>query len=532
MSFEEKDLIRSTVERIIELEYDSIMVISVKSGMAKYIGQTDESMQYFMSDSFSYKESMKEYMEHFSVTSKERDINRLAEVNFIVSQLEADETYETVCNILKEDGTKRSKRIKYFYVGEGKEYIGCIRTDVTSVSASEQEELKEMQKVLAESKRTNDATAAFFSRVNHDVRTPMNGILGLTKLTLEIPDIFEEVKTNIQAIDDACQYMLGLMNDTFDLSKIESNRIILDPEVVHTKKFVEHIKAYIMPAAKEKNIELKMIPINTDLAYIRVDRMRLQQILTNLLTNAVKLTPADGTVECMVERLKHEKGYYYDKITIRDNGIGMSPEFLEKAFEPFLQEMAENETTFSGSGLGLYIVKNLVEIMEGTIEIKSNLGVGTEVIMQLPFEEVSDEEAKDNTYSQAKIDLSGKNILLCEDHPLNTKITVKLLEKVGCKVETAENGKIGLEMFEEKPSGYYDLILMDIRMPEMDGLTATRNIRALGKDDSRTIPIIAMTANAFDEDVRASKAAGLNEHLAKLVDTILLYDVLQKFLQK
>lgn len=193
MSFEEKDLIRSTVERIIELEYDSIMVISVKSGMAKYIGQTDESMQYFMSDSFSYKESMKEYMEHFSVTSKELDINRLAEVNFIVSQLEADETYETVCNILKEDGTKRSKRIKYFYVGEGKEYIGCIRTDVTSVSASEQEELKEMQKVLAESKRTNDATAAFFSRVNHDVRTPMNGILGLTKLTLEIPDISEEV---------------------------------------------------------------------------------------------------------------------------------------------------------------------------------------------------------------------------------------------------------------------------------------------------------------------------------------------------
>ena len=193
MSFEEKDLIRSTVERIIELEYDSIMVISVKSGMAKYIGQTDESMQYFMSDSFSYKESMKEYMEHFSVTSKELDINRLAEVNFIVSQLEADETYETVCNILKEDGTKRSKRIKYFYVGEGKEYIGCIRTDVTSVSASEQEELKEMQKVLAESKRTNDATAAFFARVNHDVRTPMNGILGLTKLTLEIPDISEEV---------------------------------------------------------------------------------------------------------------------------------------------------------------------------------------------------------------------------------------------------------------------------------------------------------------------------------------------------
>ena len=270
--------------------------------------------------------------------------------------------------------------------------------------------------------------------------------------------------------------------------------------------------------------------INTELDYIKVDKIRLQQIFINILTNAAKFTPPGGKIEWIIECLGFEEGILHDRIVVRDNGIGMSEEFLPKLFEPFEQEQNEPSTQYAGTGLGMPIVKNLVEAMGGFIEVRSCRGVGTEVIMFMDFERISYFE-EGSIIEPIPVDLTGKHILVCEDHALNMQISCKLLEKEGALVTPARNGKEGVDAFLRSPEGFFDAVLMDVHMPVMDGLDASRNIRGMNRIDAKKIPIIAMTANAYDSDREKTRQVGMDAHLAKPIEPQVLYQVLGSLIE-
>lgn len=259
-----------------------------------------------------------------------------------------------------------------------------------------------------------------------------------------------------------------------------------------------------------------------------MDPIRFEQIFINLLTNAVKFTPLGGKVEFLVANNCYHGNLLSCDFIVRDNGIGMSEEFQTHMFEAFVQEENEVQTQSQGTGLGLTIVKNLVSLMNGTISVKSAKGVGTEFTVHLDMPVVTACETPEDA-PPPEISLKGLKVLLVEDHPLNTQIAKKLLEKQGAAVDCAANGKEGARMFEASKSGEYCAILMDIRMPVMNGLEAAQVIRKMPRADAATVPIISMTANAFEEDVKATLAAGMNEHLSKPIEPQKLYSVLAKW---
>lgn len=376
----------------------------------------------------------------------------------------------------------------------------------------------------------------FYSRLSHDMRTPMNGILGIAALSEgeRNPDILQD---NIRKMETSGKYLLALVNDTLDFQKMQSGKLELHPDIVDTRELVIDIKNMVAETAREKNIQFvtRVISTSSD-DYIYADGMRLKQIFVNLLSNAVKFTAEGGMVEWLIAVPSRDGMVSHNVITVRDTGIGMSESFVKhKLFQPFAQEYHSFTAKYAGTGLGLSIVKNLIGQMGGRIEVESEQGEGTTFTVYLDFEKVDNEKAEQKLQRSSVQMLStsdalkDKKILVAEDHALNAEIARRLLERAGCLVDLAENGEQAVSVFEQSPEGEYDAILMDIRMPVMDGLEAARHIRALKRDDARSVPIIAMTANAYDEDIKKSHDAGMNAHLAKPIDLKALYETLEQF---
>ena len=370
------------------------------------------------------------------------------------------------------------------------------------------------------------AKSDFLSRMSHDMRTPMNGIIGLTGLTLELDELPSEVIDNLSKIDESAHYLLSLINDTLDMNKIESNKIVLNREPTNLDTFFNQMFEIANVSAKQKHVELIEVPNKENIPMVYLDKVRVQQIFFNLVSNAIKFTPENGTVEVIGECKLFGESQVKTKLIIKDNGIGMDKEFIPRIFEPFEQENDSTTVNYTGTGLGLAIVKNLVDMMGGSISVESEKGVGSEFTVEIVYD-IASEQAKPTVKAEAfEACLSGKRILLCEDHPLNTQIATKLLEKKGMLVEHAENGQVAVDLFRQAEPNYFDVVLMDIRMPIMDGITAAKAIRAIERSDAQTVPIIAMTANAFDEDVRKSLDAGMNSHLAKPIDPTELFQTI------
>lgn len=381
-----------------------------------------------------------------------------------------------------------------------------------------------------ESRKASKAKSDFLSRISHDIRTPMNGILGIAYLAKEKDDAVE-LREDMEQIETSGKMLLSLINDTLDISHIESGKMELHPTICDEERLMKSAMASAGPLISEKNIKFKYEKINMARRTIYADEQRLLQIFINLLTNAVKFTPEGGDISVTLECLQATDDKVLDRFSIRDNGIGMSREFQKNLFTPFAQENKINTDSRVGTGLGLSIVKSIVDLMKGSIEINSEENIGTEIIitMELPIAKTSDKIQ--NTDINIEM-LKGMRVLLCEDHDLNAKIASRLLEGVGVLVERAENGKIGLHMLQNKTEGYYNAILMDVRMPEMGGYETTRQIRSLNSDYAKTIPIIALTANAFREDVKKSRSVGMNDYLSKPIEPRKLYETLYKYLRE
>ncbi|MDD3184514.1 MAG: ATP-binding protein [Anaerostipes sp.] len=395
---------------------------------------------------------------------------------------------------------------------------------------------KMMRKEKEKIEEVNYERSDFFARMSHDLRTPMNGILGMLELIRGTSDM-NEVQSNTSKAMQSGKYMLSLINDTLDLQRLESKKITLDPEFVCIKDFMDNLLEMLRPSMEAKQIDLKLKTLNfNENSFIKIDAVRVNQIFVNIISNAVKFTPEGGTIQITVENLRRKGNIAHGKVVISDTGIGMNKDFLRhNLFHPYSQERNKITNKYAGSGLGLAIVKNLIELMEGSIRVDSDPGEGTTVTIYLDFEFASEDKVdskiqkKHNNIDEWTTLLKDKRILLCEDHPLNAEIATRLLEKVGCKVTVAEDGAQGVKLFQESQIGEFDAVLMDIRMPVMDGLEATKTIRNLPREDAKKVAIIAMTANAYESDRKSSREAGMDAHLAKPIDVNMMYEVIVEY---
>ncbi len=393
---------------------------------------------------------------------------------------------------------------------------------------------KELEKAVLEAKNANEAKTRFLFNMSHDIRTPMNAIIGFSELLEKHIDEKDKAIDYLGKIKSSSNFLLSLINYVLEMARIESGKLALKKEVGCVTELIESLTDVFEPGVKKKFITYSC---ETDIQhkYVIGDETKVREIFINIIGNSVKYTPEGGKISVSVKEEPFEKeNYIAYRIIVEDNGIGMSKEYLPHIFEEFSREHTSTESKVTGTGLGLPIVKSLIDMMGGTIEVESQLGCGTKMNVVLPFELASEKqilEEKQKEKEKISDSILGKRVLLAEDNELNAEIAMTVLKENGLKAERAANGKQCMEMLKKMPEDYYDMILMDIQMPEMDGYEATKLIRNL--DDARAdIPIVAMTANAFEEDRQKALESGMNAHVSKPVDMNMLFKVMAQILKK
>ena len=627
--------------------------------------QTPEGIHFSFTERFRYyaeEHVDKEYREEFLKYININNIREaLAKENIIAFRYLARHRGNEYYEMLRMAGVRHpSDRDDHI--------VHAVGVGFTVIDAEMRETMAKSQalaEALAVAEEASNAKTAFLSNMSHEIRTPMNAIIGLDSLALRDETLSEKTREYLQKINGSAKHLLGLINDILDMSRIESGRLVLRKEEFSFREMLEQINTMVMSQCSEKGLEFECrVNGRLDDHYIG-DDMKLKQVLVNILSNAVKFTDAPGSVTFSVEKTNDYEGQSTLRFSVKDTGIGISKEFLPKVFDSFAQEDSTRKNKYGSTGLGMAITKNIVELMNGTISVESEKGVGTEFIVvitlkncenpnteidaistkdmhvlvvdddpiaceharlvldesgirtdvctsgaealemlelchakhepynlvlldwKMPemdgvdaakeirklydnettviiltaynWDEIMDEAlhigvdsflakplfassvidefmrvARRNSMSvlneKRRAELSGRHILLAEDFIINAEIVRELMDLRGASVDHAENGKLAVEMFEKSEVGHYDAILMDVRMPEMDGLEATKAIRALSRPDAKTVPIVAMTANAFDEDVQRSLQAGMNAHLSKPVESEHLYKTLEELI--
>lgn len=458
--------------------------------------------------------------------------------------LEQEESYECEARI-KAKEAYRWVRFQFIRLDDENVMPGMmalIATDVQESHSRNEQLMNSLKDAYKSAEEANKAKSVFLSSMSHDIRTPMNGILGMTQIAMNHLDDPERIRDCLQKIDDSSRHLLELINEVLDMSKIESGDTVLHEEPLSLIKAMEIVDGVCRPAAMEKKQILDMDMEEIRDAYVLADPVRLRQVLINLISNAVKYTPEHGRVRVKVTQsssLMTGRARY--TFVVRDNGIGMSREFQEKLFEPFSREDNSMTNATQGTGLGLSIAKSIISQMGGNIEVASQQGKGTTFIVCLELTLAAKEKkieaavGETETGEEKERDLAflrGRRIMLVEDNELNREIAYELLSEPGLIVDVAENGQEAIRLLGSHPEHYYELIFMDIQMPVLNGYETTESIRAGESDYWKNIPVIAMTANVFPEDENRAAECGMSGYITKPIDMEVIYSVLEKWLPK
>ena len=420
-------------------------------------------------------------------------------------------------------------------------YVGLFIdiTDQKDMQEQLDEQHQQLEEAVEQAQSANRAKTAFLTNMSHDIRTPMNAIIGFTTLADSHIDHPEEVRDYLQKISVSSSHLLSLINDVLEMSRIESGQMELQERDCSLQEILYDIKTIVQADVITKRLEFFIDTVDVKNESLITDRTRLTQIILNILSNAMKFTPAGGTVSVRVRQTVHpDPGYGSYEFRVKDTGIGMSPDFQKHVFEMFSRERTSTVTGLKGTGLGLAITKNIVDLMKGTISVTSEEGKGTEFTVVLPIRfhpepiQTMDPQvsADSQTVPEDDFTFSGKSILLVEDNEINQEIAKMILEEAGLKVDVADDGTVAVEKIRSAEEGQYDLILMDIQMPIMNGYEATRQIRAMDSPLA-SIPIIALSANALDEDRLNSLEAGMNYHVGKPFEVDKLLETLKHYLE-
>ncbi len=464
-------------------------------------------------------------------------------------QIEEQVRLETMCSRLAEstagydfvlpfqmENDLRYKQINVLWGDSERKTVCMVRADVTDMLAEERRRKEELEEALIQAEQANQAKSDFLSSMSHDIRTPMNAIMGMATLASAHLDDRKKLEDYIEKITFSSRHLLSLINDILDMSKIERGKIMLNCINIDPSEMVGRISAMLASQVEAAGLIFTIHTEDIGHTHFYGDSLRVNQILINILGNAIKFTPEGGRVEFRVEEIapREREHHVRYRFTVSDTGVGMTEDFLNHIFEPFTRN--RNMAHVEGTGLGLSITKGLVDLMDGEITVNSREGQGTTFRVELEFE-VGKEDKTDTADSgtactNAANDnvLNGRCFLIAEDNAINSQILCELLQMYGASSVPTNDGRQVLQAFKEAAPGTYDAVLMDVQMPEMNGYEATRAIRSLAHADSEKIPIIAMTANAFAEDIQSALAAGMNAHVAKPIDIETLLEVLKKYM--
>ena len=392
---------------------------------------------------------------------------------------------------------------------------------------------------LMQAEEANQSKTTFLSRMSHEIHTPMNGIIGMLTLAESKLEKDNPAMQYLEKVDELSDHLLSLINDILDMSRIEAGRVQLESKPFSLRQLAGRLYDMFAKNLEARGVHYEVRFEDMTVDYVIGDELRISQAIINFLSNAVKFT-SEGEIIVTFRQMMQSAGHVDLMIRVHDTGIGMAPEFINRIFRPFEQESIETTKRYGGTGLGMAITDHIVRLMGGEIVVESEPGKGSDfsVYLRLPEAEAPEQTAKvkalseDDAEEKMQDSFKGRHILLAEDNEVNAMIAVEILQEMGAEVDVAENGEIAVERFSAQPAGHYDFILMDVQMPVMDGRTATRHIRALNREDAKTIPIFGLSADAFVEDERLSKESGMNSHFSKPVDFRRLQKEIGAFLNK
>lgn len=519
---------KSIMDSIINYEYDLVGVLFAATGAIFSKGKEKKTALPQLTSS-NYNKVCANFIKAYVQNSDIDEIVASMQLERILEELKRQDTYIIEFDMREPNGEIRRKEIRYSYISKEEQMIAVSRRDVQDIMMEGLAKQEQLERALDLAERANSAKSEFLSRMSHEMRTPMNAIIGLVALAGQEIHKPEVVRDYLNKIQGSSRFLMNLINDVLDMAKIESGKLELREENSCFCSLMEEVGTMIAPLCEQKGIRF-VEEGEKHHSSIRADRLRYQQIFINLLSNAVKFTSVGGQIYFKY-RSREEGNRLVTQVEVADNGAGMSAEFQKQMFRPFTQEQRSDVPAVQGTGLGLAITKAIIDKMGGTIHVDSHLGAGTRFVVCVDFpivEEKFDKMDRANQNDRVKTDsLVGRRILLVEDHPMNQLIARRILQNNGIGVVTVNNGAEAVELFQRGETDF-DAVLMDIRMPVMDGITAARAIRELPDETAQRIPIIAMTANAFDEDVKSSKEAGMNAHLAKPIEPTLLIRTLRE----
>lgn len=527
----------------LSIDFNFVCFFNLDTGKGSLLRNNVENGSVFNSllgREISLEESMELYIQNF-VYEEDKELTRAAfSREKLLEELLVKKTSYVNYRVDKEG------RIQYFQMkavraGSWNESRGIVLgfRNIDEETRNDMERTRQLEDALSQAKRASKAKSVFLSNMSHDIRTPMNAIVGFTNLAIAHIDKQEQVEEYLEKIKSSGNHLLSLINDVLDMSHIESGKMHIEEKICSLPEILDGLYNILQADIKAKQLSLRIESVDISDEEIYCDKLRLDQVLLNLLSNAVKYTKKGGSIYVKVtERPGAMSGYANYEFVIKDTGIGMSEEFVTKIFEPFKRELDSTTSGIQGTGLGMAITKNIVEMMGGTISVQSKKGVGSEFTVCFMFRVNTGEKLVhmsefDNVMSleQQLAEVPKGRILLAEDVELNQEIATTILKDAGFETEVAGNGRIAVDMLAKSEPGYYQVILMDVQMPVMNGYEATKEIRRMENRDLASIPIIAMTANAFEEDKQEALKSGMNGHIAKPIDIEVLFGVLRQILK-
>lgn len=519
----------------LSLDYNVVCAFDLSSGKGSFLRVEDEGKRIFapmIDEEVLVEDCLKFYICQF-VCEEDREMLSHALSRENLKQELVDKNKYLINYRMVLDGEIKYSQVKAVRVGA----YGESHSIVLGFHSVDEEIRREMEKndlledALLQARKANEAKSTFLSNMSHDIRTPMNAIVGFTTLALSHIGRQEQVKAYLGKIMASGNHLLGLINDVLDMSRIESGKMHLDEKPCSLQEVFRDLYSIIQADIHAKGLTLAINVGNLVHQEIYCDKLRLNQVLLNLLSNAAKYTEAGGRITVQVEETPGALADYANyKFSVKDTGIGMSEEFSSHIFEPFEREKNTTISGIQGTGLGMAITKNIVDMMRGSIEVFSEQGVGTEFIVTLTFRVCTAELGNNRKEDKAPVEIHPGNLLLAEDNELNQEIAMEILKEAGFSVTIAENGQVAVDILRNSVPGYFQAVLMDIQMPVMNGYEAVQEIRKLENKELASIPVLAMTANAFEEDKRESLRCGMNGHIPKPIDVQFLFAELSKVL--
>ncbi|MBC5743415.1 PAS domain S-box protein [Lachnospiraceae bacterium MD308] len=519
----------------LSIEYNLVCFFELDTGAGMSLRLSDENYHIFDSvfgGEISLEENMGLYIQKYVHEEDREMMRRASSREKLRAELTEKRQYYVNYRVVK-NGEITYFQMRAVRAGQWKEGHGIV-LGFRSVDEEIRNEMKKkelLEDALLQANEANKAKSVFLSNMSHDIRTPMNAIVGFTTLAISHIGNTEQVKEYLGKIMTSGEHLLNLINNVLDMSRIESGKMHLEEKPCCLPDMLQGLRNIVQADVHAKQLELYIETSDIVHEEIICDKLRLNQVLLNILSNSVKYTDAGGSISMrIIEETGAPAGHVSYEFHIKDTGVGMSEEFVAHIFEPFEREKNTTISGIQGTGLGMAITKNIVDMMNGAIEVRSEQGVGTEFIVSFTFR-VNDEgaEPKEKDFREKK-DFRAGRILLAEDNELNQEIAAAILEDAGFSVEIAGNGQIAVDMLKAAGPNYYQLVLMDVQMPVMDGYSATRFIRGLDDKKLSAIPIFAMTANAFEEDRRDALKSGMNGHIAKPIDIEKLFETLSMVL--